>query len=278
MGDSDRRKHDVQLRHGKFGQLGAGVLHFGGNGLVHINFSAGPPAALVEGTQIDLVRAVTNEGATFSLCGCKVNGPALLVDYVIEADLAVAEFSSISVRYSEVSEWFLRWQNVKGVVGETLTWTQIPHAIDVTVKTEEEHFQLRSEYVTSRRKRGEDLVLHEHVDFVFSAKDRLFGPEDLKLKTHEFSCLLSILLAYPATVMSVAVSHGTGDHFHRVHFPSFERPERNLDDAGFWMRYFIQQPALEGRWQAILDHYHRSKYRKTVGSVKQVVNVVKTVG
>jgi hypothetical protein len=260
--DSDRRKRDVQLYHEQFGHLGVGKLHFGGNRWAQVSFSEGLPAALADGSQFDIVKAVTDGGTTFSLCVCKVNGHALHVDYVIEADLTAAEFNSISVRYSEVSEWFLHWQDVKGVVGEALTWTQIPQAIDATVKTEEEHFELRSEYVASRRKQGEDLVLHEHVEFVFSAKDRRFGPADLKAKTHEFSCLLSILIAYPATVMSVAVSQGTGDRFHCVHFPAFERPERDMDDAGFWIRYFIQQPALEGRWQEILDHYYRSRYRK----------------
>jgi hypothetical protein len=260
--DSGRRKYDVQLHHQQFGPLGVGKLQFGGNGSAHVNFSAGLPVALVERSQIDLLRAVTDEGTTFSLCVCKVTGPILSVDYVIEADLPAAEFNSISVRYSEVSEWFLHWQNVKWDVGKTLTWTQIPQSIDVTVKTEDEHFQLRSENVTSSRKQGEDLVLSEHVEFIFSAKDRRFGPQDLKLKTLEFSYLLSILLGYPATAMNVAASHGTGDRFYRVHFPSFERPERDMDDASFWIRFFIQQPALEGRWQVILDHYYQSRYRK----------------
>jgi hypothetical protein len=260
--DSGRRKYDVQLHHQQFGPLGAAKLQFGGNGSAYLNFSAALPAAFVERSQIDLLRAVTDDGTTFSLCVCKVTGPILSVDYVIEADLPAAQFNSISVRYSEVSEWFLHWQNVEWGVGKTLTWTQIPQGVDVTVKTEDEHFQLRSEIVTSSRKQGEDLVLHEHVEFIFSAKDQRFGPQDLKLKTLEFSCLLSILLGYPATVTNVAASHGTDDRFYRVHFPSFERPERDRDDASFWIRCFIQQPALEGRWQFILDQYYQSRYRK----------------
>jgi hypothetical protein len=260
--DSGRRKYDVQIYHQQFGPLGAGKLQFGGNGWAHVNFSAGLPVALAERRQIDMLRAVTDEGTTFSLCVCKVTGPALSVDYVIEADLRTAEFDSIRVQYSDVSEWFLHWQNVKGDVGETLTWTQVPQAIEATVKTPDEHFELRSEYIASRQKQGEDLVLHEHVEFVFSAKVGRFGLADLKAKTHELSCLLSILLAYPATVMTVAVSYGMGEHFYRAHFPSFERPERDMEDASFWIRCFIQQPALEGRWQLILDHYYQSRYRK----------------
>jgi hypothetical protein len=260
--DSSRREYDVQLHHQQLGALGAGKLNFGGNGWAHVIFSAGLPAALIERSQIDLVRAVTEKGTTFSLCICKISGSALSVGYVIEAELHTAEFNAISVRYSEVSEWFLQWQNVKGDVGKKLTWTQAPQPLDVTVKTKEEHFRLRSEYKASRQKQGEDLVLHEHVEFVFSAIGRRFGLQDLKLKTHEFSCLLSILLAYPATVITVAAAHGTSDRLYPVHFPSFERPERDMDDASFLIRCFIQQPALKGRWHVILDHYYQSRYRK----------------
>ena len=260
--DSNRRKYNVQLHHVQFGHLGAGELRFGDNRWAQVRFSEGIPAALAERKQCDLIKAVAEEGTAFSLCVCKVNGQTLYADYVIEADLSIAEFDSISVRYSDVSEWFLHWQNVKGSIGETLTWTQIPQSIDVTVKTPDEHFELHSEYVASRWNNGEELVLHEHVEFVFSAKERRFDPADLKARTHEFSCLLSILLAYPATVASVMVSRGESDRFHPVHFPTFKRPDRDMDDAGFWIRYFIQQPALEGRWQSILDHYYRSRYRK----------------
>ncbi len=68
MGDSDRRKHDVQLHHRESGDLGAGTLHFGGNELAYVSFRAGFPAALSERSPIDIVRAVTDDGITFSLC------------------------------------------------------------------------------------------------------------------------------------------------------------------------------------------------------------------
>jgi hypothetical protein len=260
--DSKQTEHSVELHHAEFGHLGAGILRFGGNRLAEVTFSERIPNALIQGNKYDLIKAVAGERTVFSLCTCEISGHALYADYVIEGDLPIAAFDSISVRYSDVSEWFLHSQHVKGTVGETLTWTQTPQSINVAVKTDEEHFELRSEYTASRTKRGEDLILHEHVEFVFSAKNQRFGPTDIRSKAHEFSCLLSILLAYPATIASVMVAQGQIDRFYRVHFPTFERPARDMDETGFWIRCFIQQHALEGRWQSILDHYYQSKFRK----------------
>ncbi|HEX7386550.1 MAG TPA: hypothetical protein VF285_04630 [Castellaniella sp.] len=259
----ERKQFDVELRHDQLGRLGSGVLHFGGNqwACVNLSISDNAPELRTDDAKFDLVKAVTDEGTTFCLCDCKANGIALYADYVIDGDLSNTEFDSISVRYSEISEWFLHWRTVDGSVGEALTWKWIPKDISVTVKTDEGHFDLRSEYRASRSQLGEDLVLHEHVEFVFSAKTSQFSLADVKAKTHELSCLLSILLAYPATIVSVVVSQGS-DRFHRVHFPTFERCERNKDDNSFWIQCFIQQPALDGRWQSIFDHYYQSKYRK----------------
>ncbi|NIE57784.1 MULTISPECIES: HEPN domain-containing protein [unclassified Burkholderia] len=259
----ERKQLDVELHHEQFGRLGSGILRFGSNqwACVNLSISDNAPELRVDGAKFDLVKAVTNEGTTFSLCECEANGIALYANYVIDGDLSKVEFDSIYVRYSDVSEWFLRWRTVDGSVGETLTWKRIPKDIDVTVKTDEEHFDLRSEYRASRSQRGEDLVLHEHIEFVFSAKTSQFGLADVKAKTHELSCLLSILLAYPATIVNVMVTSESG-RSHRVHFPTFKRPERDKDDHSFWLQCFIQQPALDGRWQSIVDHYYQSKYRK----------------
>lgn len=263
-GHNPERKHfDVELHHDQLGRLGSGGLYFGGNRWAYVDLSnlGNAPELRTNDAKFDLVKAVTDEGNTFCLCDCTANGIALYADYVIDGDLSKAEFDSISVRYSDVSEWFLRWRAVDGSVGETLTWKQIPEDIDVNVKTDEEHFGLRSRYCASRRQLGEDLVLHEHVEFVFSARTSQFSLADVRAKTHELSCLLSILLAYPATIGSVVVSQMSG-RSHRVHFPTFQRPERDTDDNSFWVQCFIQQPALDGRWQSIFDHYYRSKYRK----------------
>ncbi|MBB2168110.1 hypothetical protein HLH36_07050 [Gluconacetobacter aggeris] len=257
------KNFDVELYHDQLGRLGSGVLSFGGNQWACVNLLISDNALELraDDAKFDLVKAVTNEGSTFCLCDCKVNGIALYADYVIDGDLKEAAVDSISVRYSDVSEWFLHWRTVDGSVGKTLSWTRIPKDINVSVETDNEHFDLRSAYCSSHSQLGEDLVLHEHVEFIFSARASKFSLADVKAKTHELSCLLSILLAYPATIISIIVSQGPGRSY-RIYFPTFERPQRTKDDSSFWVRCFIQQPALDGRWQSIFDHYYQSKYRK----------------
>ncbi|KAE8753657.1 hypothetical protein FSO04_43905 [Paraburkholderia madseniana] len=261
------KKIDVQLTHEAAGVLGSGTFHYGGDRWAHVSFSWSQtvPAALAEGSKFDLVKAVTEDGQVFSLCACKVQGYSLYADYVIEADLNSTSFDSISVQYHDVSEWFLHWQNIDGEVGKTLTWKRVPEGIDVTVRTDGDHFGLRSEIIGSRRQQGEDVVLHERVEFVFTAEDNAFGLDDLKAKSHELSCLLSILMMYPATIAAIKVSQDS-EHYVRVHFPTSVRPERDLQDSGFWLRCFIQQPWLEGEWQSIANRYYESRYRKVVWS------------
>lgn len=257
------KNFNVELYHDQLGRLGSGVLSFGGNQWACVNLLISDNALELrtDDAKFNLVKAVTNEGSTFCLCDCKANGIALYADYVIDGDLKEAAVDSISVRYSDVSEWFLHWRTVDGSVGKTLNWTRIPKDINVSVETDDEHFDLRSAYCSSHSQLGEELVLHEHVEFIFSAKASKFSLADVKAKTHELSCLLSILLAYPATIISVVVSQGSGRSY-RIYFPTFERPERAKNDSSFWVRCFIQQPALDGRWQSIFDHYYQSKYRK----------------
>jgi hypothetical protein len=259
----ERKNFDVELYHDQLGRLGSGVLSFGGTQWARVNrlTSDNSLELPMDGAKFDLVKAVTNEGRTFCLCDCKASGIALYADYVIDGDLKEAAVDSISVRYSGVSEWFLRWRTVDGSVGKTLNWTRIPKDINVSIETDDEHFDLRSAYCGSHSRLGEDLVLHEHVEFIFSGKASKFSLADVKVKTHELSCLLSVLLAYPAAIISVAVSQESG-RFYPIYFPTFEPPERAEDDSSFWIRCFIQQPALDGRWQSIFDNYYQSKYRK----------------
>jgi hypothetical protein len=253
----------AELYHDQIGQLGSGVLSFGGNQSAYVRLSIADtaPELHTDDAKFDLIKAVTNEERTFCLCNCKANAFILYADYVIDGDLKESEFDSISVRYSDVSEWFLRWRTLDGSVGEILKWTRIPEDINVSIKANDDSFDLRSAYCGSSSQLGEDLVIHEHVEFIFSAEASRFSLTDVKAKTHELSCLLSILLAYPVTIISVFVSQKS-DHSHRIYFPTFERPERTKDDSSFWVRCFIQQPALDGKWQSIFDNYYQSNYRK----------------
>lgn len=265
--DSKQNQFDVELYHNQLGKIGSGVLYFGSNKWAYVNIlsSEKVPDLYIDNAQFDLVKAITNEGITFCLCDCKFNSVSLYADYVIEGDLNEASFHSISVRYSDVSEWFLHRRMLEGSVGKTFNWSQIPKNINVSIKTNEEHFDLRSEYRGSWKQQEENLVIHEHIEFIFSANTNRFNLEDVKEKSHDLSCFLSILLAYPVTIESIFVSQGPGNSYYRLHFPTFDRPERPArakDNGSFWTLCFIQRLDLDGRWQSIFDQYYQSNYRK----------------
>ncbi|MDG6094362.1 hypothetical protein LOC54_04420, partial [Acetobacter sp. AN02] len=176
--------------------------------------------------------------------------------------LKEAIFDSISVRYNDISEWFLHWRRIEGSTGETLRWTNTPKSINVSVRTPDEHFDLRSRHHSSHRQSGEDLILHEHMEFVFSAKERRFSLSDIKIKTNELLFLFSILLACPVTIRSVSVSQKSGSSF-RIWFLMFRRPEGIRTDGISWNKFFAQTPVSDERWQSVFDRYYQSEYKKT---------------
>jgi hypothetical protein len=258
---SEQQSYAVKLHHKERGEIGEGVLSFGPGRWADVRFKNSFSNVVTGGERIDLVKAVADNGRTYTLCRCRVHEYVLFADYVFEADIGAPEFDQIVVRYSEISEWFLHWQNIEGNVGERLTWTRTSKPMSVTVSAGEERFTLTSDYVGTRNVSGEETVLHEHVEFSFNTSGSAFGLPDLKSKTLELSCLLSILIAYPITIVSVHVGLKNGC-FCQVHFPTPKRPERDMTDSGFWIKFFIQKPKIEDRWQTIFDHYYKSKYRK----------------
>src|SRR5471030_824946 len=257
---SDQQHLNVTLYHHEREKLGEAELSFGGNRPTQVNFKISVPVALTDGELVPLIKAVAENGKIYTLCKCKFYGLRLYADYLIESDIVVPEFDQIVVRYREVSEWFLHWQKIQGQIGEELTWGRKSKPLSVTVSTTEEQFTLSSEHIGYSERIGEDLMIHEHVEFIFKTTGRKFNLPDLGEKTHELSCLLSILIAYPATVMNVKVGLENGN-FSQVHFLGYAHPERDVSDSGFSIKWFIQKPKIEDKWQTIFDHYYKSIYR-----------------
>jgi hypothetical protein len=187
---SELQNFAVKIHHKERGELGEGVLSFGAGRWADIRSKNSFSNFVTDGERIDLVKAIADNGRTFTLCKCLVHEFVLFADYVLEADIEAPEFDQIVVRYSEISEWFLHWQNIEGNVGEQLTWTRTSKPMSVVVSTGEESFTLTSDYVGTRDKLGEETVLHEHVEFSFNTTGKAFGLPDLKSKTLELSCLL----------------------------------------------------------------------------------------
>ena len=239
--------HAVDLHHADLGDLGQGILFFGSGKWAHLTFKdANPPNKLDNGKTWHAIKARTSDGHSFSLFECKVNGFVLYADYVIDGDVGIAKFNRIDIRYSEISKWFLYGRHIEGRVGEKLTWTNQPKQFSVNVRSGREQFTIRSEYVGSFREQGEDHVLHEHVEFIFERTNGKFSLSDLQSKALELSCLLSILIAYPISIISVEVMADHGRLYH-AYFPTFQKVERDFSDNGFWIKCFVQKRAIEDR-------------------------------
>ncbi|MEX3969704.1 HEPN domain-containing protein [Paraburkholderia caribensis] len=242
-------------------EAGMCTLTFGGGEWTCLRFGDRAPGSVAGIAKLDMLKCISEAGDIYSLCHCDLTGNAAYADYVVEGDPASSKFDRISVRYADVSEWYLRSQTITGTVGMELVWRQIPEQVSVIVDSKDEVFSVESAYVSSRRIQGEELVLHEHIQFIFTAEVPAWEPAEVRTKVHRLSCLLSILMGYPATTLSVSVGQQGGSSM-RLHYPTSDRPARDVGDPGFVPKLLVQQHQLAGRWKAVLDAYFTSKYRE----------------
>lgn len=243
------------------GKLGSGTLHFGAERWTHINFdSLAVFEVLPEGKIHRALKAKTESGAWFTLFNCKRIYSSVGAAYVIAGDVS-GNFKRIEIRYSDISEWYMPWQRLDGNVGETINWVNPMKHLSTIVKTRHEKFALTSSSETSITRSGEDHVIHEHVLFCFERLNGHFSPKDMQTKALELSNLLSILIAYPLSIISVQVVC-ENDYTHRTFFSTFRRVERDVSDNGFSLRCFIQQQSIHDRWESIFNLYFSSAYRK----------------
>ncbi len=251
----------VEVYDDVLGELGSGTLHFGAERWTHINFdSLAVFEVLPEGKIHRALKAKTESGAWFTLFNCKRIDSSVGAAYVIAGDVS-GNFKRIEIRYSDISEWYMPWQRLDGNVGETINWVHPMKHLSTIVKTRHEKFALTSSSETSITRSGEDHVIHEHVLFCFERLNGHFSPEDMQTKALELSNLLSILIAYPLSIISVQVVCENG-YTHRTFFSTFKRVERDVSDNGFSLRCFIQQQSIHDRWENIFNRYFSSAYRK----------------
>jgi len=244
------------------GELGSGTLSFGAGNWTHLSFPwTANYRVLPEGEIQRRLKAKSTDGSWFTLFNCKRIDNSIGVTYLVEGDVN-DNFSRIEIRYSDISEWFMPWQRLEGIVGESICWSNRTKHLSTTVKTKHDNFSLSSKSETSTVRTGEDIVLHEHVLFTFeSLKGHYFSPEDMQTKALELSNLLSILIAYPLSIVSVEVVCEK-DIAHRAFFSTFKRYERDTSDKHFFRKCFIQEQVIHDRWESIFNHYFNSAYRK----------------
>lgn len=251
---SEERRHTVRLHHREIGDLGEGTLTFGGETIAVADmglFNVSPK--LRSARSLDIVGAKSGDGQTFTLCHCTVHGSVIYATYLVCGDITEDCFKRIDVRYSDISEWFLNRQHVDGKVGEQLTWVRLVPHFSVNVTEGERQFTVSSNYHGSRNHIGEDYIVHEHVEFSFETHKADFHLEDVRRKTLDLGALLSLLINYPISVISIDVLTGS-DRLYPAYFGTFKQLERDKS-RNFPHQCFLQKHVLDGRWAVILQKY-----------------------
>lgn len=260
-------EHSVEVHHDEFGYVGRAKLTFGDGQWPHLKFEgafggAFGAAKLVDGQKYERLKAVSETGQVFTLFECEYRF-FVRADFIAEGDVE-GKFKKIYVRYADVSEWFMARQFFEGNLGETLTWVNKPEPIEVDVKTSEENFSLVTEVRSTSEQLGEDLLINEHVLFEFERLDGFFDVAGVRAKCLELLSFLSILIACPFSIVSVAVETEKGE-FGYVYFPYFKKIER-APGSFYWTSCLMQKAMLDGRWQTVFENYYKSEYRKVVWS------------
>ena len=120
---SEEQTHKVTLHHHTHGDLGEAELRFGGKlGLVAVGGILSKVSMLDPKKPVDFVVA-TGDAYTFTLCHCRAYAGSLYPKFLVYGKLNETRFSRIELQFSEISEWFLRWERVEGEVGKQLSWT-----------------------------------------------------------------------------------------------------------------------------------------------------------
>ena len=259
-------EYSVEVHHDELGSVGRAKLTFGNGKWPNLKFEGGFDGAfgspkLVDGQKYERIKVVSDTGEIFTLFDFEYRLFSSHADFLAEGDIE-AKFKKIYVRYADISEWFMRGQYIQGYLTETLTWVNKPEAIQVEVKTTNEHFSLVTEVRSTSEKTGENLVINEHVIFEFEKLNGLFGVADVRAKCLELSNFISILIACPFSIVSVGVGGEKGE-FGYGYFPSFKKVERGSREFS-WVDCLMQKRMLDGRWQAAFENYYKSEHREVV--------------
>ena len=255
-------EYAVNLSHTDLGDLGPGKLRFGANKWTHVVLQDSTKTRdLAVGTTWPIVKAKTENGMSFTLFDCAIRGHSFHADYVVLGDVQPDELQKITIRYTDVPEWLANWQHIEEELGDKLTWSNNPKPIAVNLPSEQ--MTISTEYVAHMDRKGEDHVLHQHIEFVVERTSGTFTLEDVQRTALEISCLFSILLAHPVSLVSVAVVPARGSP-RQVYFPEFDKIEKALSNDGYMTECFIQARGIEDRWQSIFENYYKSEIRKLI--------------
>ena len=258
---SEEQTHKVKLQHRDLGDLGEAQLGFGGErGVIATTGLVAAVHRLNLNRLLDFVSATTDDGHTFTLCDCRIHGFSIIATFLVYGSITEDRFLQIDVRYSDISEWFLRPERVDGTVGEQLTWTRRSEHFSTEIAEEARRFTVSSRYLGNSERVGEDLILHEWVLFSFQPSEGTFSLKDARDKTTGLCALLSLLVAYPISIASIDV-HTKDGYSRPMYFGTFKQLQRD-NTREFAIQCLLQKPRLDGQWPLILRSYYQDRERR----------------
>lgn len=108
MDFSKEQIYQVRLGHRDLGEFGEAKLSFGREKPIVALTGFATISPDLNSCSLDLVQARTEQGHTFTLCQCRVYGPVLYANCIVSGSIDEDKFIGFDVRYSDISEWFLR--------------------------------------------------------------------------------------------------------------------------------------------------------------------------
>src|ERR1700721_1415728 len=119
-------EHAVKLFDDTTEELGGGTLVFGDGKWAYFKFDEFAAATKFDEKQkFPVLKAKTRGGDCFTLFECVFSGFAIHADYVVSGDVS-GRFSEVVIRFSDITEWFMRQQRLDGKLGESLSWVNHP--------------------------------------------------------------------------------------------------------------------------------------------------------
>ena len=264
-----KRTLRATLSHPDVGHVGEGKLTFGYGCAATFSFEGFAPKIPPTPPQLaEGLVAEAEDGTKWSLFGCKGHGHALLIDFVAEHGMQAARIQRFEVRYSDVSDWFFPQMRIHDDLGVKLAWESMPAKLAAEVSQPDLNFTCESHYDAFFVQRGEDRILHQHFEFHFTATQARFTLVDVRSIAHKFSQLLSLLLAYPCSIVSIDVSPD-GMYGGRLYYgisKSPTPPAQTTNDPSYvgWRAFFMSKDDVDGRWDGVVKKFFESKHRDVV--------------
>lgn len=251
-------KFDVEVFGDTGLHLGHANLEVGGKSGASLAFRLTTSSpALEDDLTFDRLFARSSDGQAFTLFHCRFHSYRAYIGQVVEGETTDA-FTEVSVRFTNLTEWFLSGQWVRGDAGDSLAWEGRPDAIDVEVETPHGALRVRSTVETSMRHSGDDTVITDQVWLSVGAEIP-FSIADARERCRDLSIFLTILLAQPVDILEVKVGSATGQQRHA--WVQYFEPHPSDGERRGWPRFLMRRPLVDGQWKRLLDNYHQSIFR-----------------